>query len=210
MDRLNDDRDLDRALESDAAKSTDANRDPISGTPGSHPVGTGIGAAGAGATGAVIGGAVGGPVGAVVGAAIGAVAGGLAGKGVAEAIDPTAEDAYWRDNYNTRPYVQADRGYEYYQPAYQYGWESRAQHANRSWDEVESDLEGGWEKVKGASRVTWNEAKSATKDAWHRVEKSADRDTSRVSNAAVSNPRAISGDAGNLGAAGFGRSGSGL
>jgi len=28
--------------------------------------------------------------------AVGAVVGGLAGKGVAEMIDPTAEEAYWR------------------------------------------------------------------------------------------------------------------
>src|SRR6188508_1869721 len=78
--------------------SRDMNRDPITGEPGSHPVGTGVGAAGGGAAGAAIG-SVGGPVGTAVGAVIGAVAGGLAGKGVAEAIDPTAENAYWEKNY---------------------------------------------------------------------------------------------------------------
>src|SRR3954463_13774531 len=83
----------------------DRNPDPITGAPGSHPIGTGVGAAGAGAAGAAIG-AVAGPVGAAVGAVVGAVAGGLAGKGVAEAVNPTEEDAYWRDNYSTRPYVQ--------------------------------------------------------------------------------------------------------
>mgnify|MGYP003391712891 CR=1 FL=1 len=30
-------------------------------------------------------------------AAVGAIVGGLAGKGVAEMVDPTAEDAYWRE-----------------------------------------------------------------------------------------------------------------
>ena len=66
-----------------------ANRDPITGTPGAHPVGTGVGAAAGGvAAGAAVG-SVAGPVGTVVGAAVGAVAGGLAGKGVAEKIDPT-------------------------------------------------------------------------------------------------------------------------
>ena len=175
MDNLNEDRDLNRNRDLDA-KKPDANRDPISGAPGAHPVGTGVGAAGAGATGAAIGGVVGGPVGAVVGAAIGAVAGGLAGKGVAEAIDPTTEDTYWRDNYSTRPYAQADRGYEYYQPAYRYGWESRTQNASRSFDEAQSDLERGWDKFKGASKLTWNEAKGATRDAWNRVENATTRD----------------------------------
>ncbi len=66
-----------------------ANRDPITGEPGAHPVGTALGAtAGAVAAGAAVG-SVAGPVGTVVGAAVGAVAGGLAGKGVAEQVDPT-------------------------------------------------------------------------------------------------------------------------
>ena len=55
------------ALMADPKKPADANRDPISGAPGAHPVGVGAGAAGGGATGAAVGGAVGGPVGAVVG-----------------------------------------------------------------------------------------------------------------------------------------------
>ena len=196
MDNL----DADRGRDLD--EKPNANRDPISGAPGAHPIGTGVGAAGAGATGAVIGGAVGGPVGAVVGAAVGAVAGGLAGKGVAEAIDPTVEDAYWRENYSTRPYAQADRAYEYYHPAYRYGWESRMRNGTRQWDEVESDLERGWDKFKGESKLTWSEAKFAAKDAWNRIP-STDRDTARVSNPAVESSRAISGDVGNFGAANF-------
>lgn len=148
----------------------DANRDPISGQPGAHPIGTGAGAGAAGATGAAIGGAVGGPIGAVVGAAVGAVAGGLAGKGAAELVNPTVEDAYWRDNYRTRPYAKADLGYETYQPAYKYGWESRSRYAGKSYDDVETDLERGWESAKGTSKMAWSEAKGAVRDAWHRVD----------------------------------------
>ncbi len=66
----------------------DANRDPLTGEPGSHPVGTGVGALGAGAAGGAIG-AVGGPIGAGIGAAVGAVIGGLGGKAAAEHFDPT-------------------------------------------------------------------------------------------------------------------------
>ena len=85
--------------QADRKIGADANRDPITGTPGAHPVGTGVGAAGGAAAGAAIG-AIGGPIGAAVGLVAGAVAGGLAGKGVAETIDPTVEDAYWRKNYS--------------------------------------------------------------------------------------------------------------
>ena len=53
---------------------TDANRDPLTGAPGSHPVGTATGAVAGGAAGAAVGSAAG-PVGTVVGAAVGAVVG---------------------------------------------------------------------------------------------------------------------------------------
>src|SRR5687768_3673012 len=101
-------------------KEKDENRDPITDAPGAHPVGVGVGAAGAGAAGALIG-SVAGPVGSAVGAVVGAVAGGLAGKGVAEAVNPTAEDAYWRDEYRNRPYYDAGTTYDEYAPAYRYG-----------------------------------------------------------------------------------------
>ena len=51
-------------------RDKDLNRDPISGKPGAHPVGTGAGAASGGAAGAAAGMAVGGPAGSVVGAAV--------------------------------------------------------------------------------------------------------------------------------------------
>src|ERR1051325_9811391 len=93
-------------------QTRDTNPDPLTGEPGSHPVGRGIGAAISGAAAGVAGGALGGPIGAVAGAAIGAVAGGLAGKAVEEEFDPTAEDAYWRANYRNRPYVEKGAAYE--------------------------------------------------------------------------------------------------
>src|SRR4051812_12617330 len=97
--------------------SRDSNPDPLTGEPGSHPIGTGIGAAGGGMAGAAIG-AVGGPVGVAVGAAIGAVVGGLSGKGVAEAIDPTVENAYWQENYRHEPYYENGLEFSDYEPAY--------------------------------------------------------------------------------------------
>src|SRR5918999_2352753 len=92
-------------------RDPDANRDPISGAPGSHPVGTAIGATGGAAAGAAIG-SVAGPVGTVVGTAVGAVAGGLAGKGAAEAVNPTLEDEYWRAQLPTRPHRDQGGSYE--------------------------------------------------------------------------------------------------
>src|SRR3954466_16172595 len=69
------------------------------------------GVAGGAAAGAAIGGMTG-PVGAAVGATIGAVAGALAGR--AAKADPVAEEAYWRDNYSGRDYVEAGSSFDDY------------------------------------------------------------------------------------------------
>lgn len=163
-----------------SGKQRDANPDPITGAPGSHPVGTGLGAAAGGAAGVAAGAAAGAaigatttgpaaPIGAVVGAVVGAVAGGLAGKGIAEKIDPTAEEAYWRENYQRRPYVKSGSRYDEYQAAYQYGVEARAQHPGESWENVREELRRGWNQRRGASSLTWPEAESAAFDAWSRA-----------------------------------------
>ncbi len=148
-----------------------SNPDPITKEPGSHPVGTGAGAAGGAAAGAAVGGAVGGPVGAVVGGAVGAVAGGAAGHGAAEAVNPTVEEAYWRKNWKDRPYVTPGKDYDDYSSAYRYGWESagRADYQSKKFEDVENDLESGWSRARGASTTTWVDARDATRDAWNRV-----------------------------------------
>ena len=57
------------------SNSVSPNRDPITGAPGAHPIGTGVGAlAGAVATGAAVG-TVAGPIGTLARAAAGAIAG---------------------------------------------------------------------------------------------------------------------------------------
>jgi hypothetical protein len=150
------------------ARPTDANRDPITDAPGAHPVGTGVGALLGGAAAGAATGTVAGPIGTVIGAAVGAVVGGLAGKGVAESIDPTREDAYWRENYKSRPYV-GDGTYDDFGPAYGYGVSSYGKHSGRSFDEVESDLGRDWSTARGTSSLSWDRAKNATRDAWDRV-----------------------------------------
>ncbi|MBV9658663.1 MAG: hypothetical protein JO295_11190 [Verrucomicrobia bacterium] len=148
--------------------SRDTNPDPITGAPGSHPVGTGIGAAGAGATGAAIGAAVGGPVGAVVGATIGAVAGGAAGHGVAEAIDPTAHDAYWRENHARQSFAGTG-GYDQYRSAYRTGYMGAGRYGSRSFDESENELRNDYESAKDSASVSWEHAKHATRAAFDRA-----------------------------------------
>ena len=155
----------------------DANRDPITGAPGAHPVGTGLGAAAGGAaTGAAIG-SVAGPVGTAAGIVAGAVVGGLAGKGVAEKIDPTVEDSYWRENYRERDYVSDGDTYESFQPAYRTGYEGRAKYAGKTYDQAEADLKRDYEKCRGANCPDWDRAKLATRDAWERIDETEETDS---------------------------------
>ena len=147
----------------------DVNRDPLSGTPGAHPIGTGVGAAlGGAAAGAAVG-TVAGPVGTIIGAAVGAVAGGLAGKEVAEIIDPTLEETYWRENYTDRPYANG-AGFDEFAPAYRYGVETWRKYPGGQFDDLEPELARGWETYRGASSLEWESAQPAARDAWDRLE----------------------------------------
>jgi hypothetical protein len=65
-------------------------------------------------------------------------------------IDFAAEDAYWKTNYATRPYVTTEYGYDDYAPAYRYGAEAYGQHSRRNWEEAEADLARGWTRPRPA------------------------------------------------------------
>jgi uncharacterized protein YcfJ len=151
-------------------EATDANRDPISGKRGSHPVGTGVGATGGAVAGAAIG-SVAGPVGTAVGLATGAVVGGLAGKGVAEKLDPTVEDTYWKTNYAKQKYVEGNVPFATYQLAYRTGYEGHNRYSGKKYQEVEADLQRDYERSAGHATLAWDKAKHATRDAWNRGEK---------------------------------------
>jgi len=153
-----------------------ANRDPITGEPGAHPVATGVGAAGVGGAATIVGGVVGGPVGAVVGAVVGSVVGGLVGKSTAEAIDPTVEDNHWRDNYSSRPYFEQGTLYEDYQDAYRTGYEGYKRYGNsgRTYSDIESDLQRDYQ-TNHSGRLAWEKAKYAVRDAWDRASASGNR-----------------------------------
>lgn len=149
--------------------TAEPNLDPITGAPGAHPIGTGLGAAIGGAAAGAMTGTAAGPVGTLVGTVLGAIVGGLAGKSVAETVDPTREDLYWRENYADRPYVQAGASYDDYGPAYGYGVAAYGRYFGRGFDEVEAELAREWMAARSGSRLPWEQARHATRDAWERV-----------------------------------------
>ena len=146
----------------------DLNRDPITDEPGAHPIGTGIGAAGGAVAGAAAG-SVAGPVGAAVGGVVGAVVGGLAGKAAGEAVNPTAEEAFWRDNYNKEPYYEQGRSFDDYSPAYRLGLSGRERYQD-SWNSAEPNLASEWDTNRGSSSLDWERARPASQAAWSRAD----------------------------------------
>lgn len=153
-------------------EARDMNRDPITGAPGSHPVGVGVGGTGGAVAGAAIG-SLAGPIGTLIGGAVGAIAGAAAGKGVAERIDPTGEVEYWRGEHVNRAYV--DTKYDYdrdYAPAYTYGTEVRSRHMDRPWDQsLEAEVRQGWEQARNGSQLQWEQARDAVRDAFDRSDR---------------------------------------
>lgn len=160
----------DNLREAEDEANADANRDPITGAPGAHPVGTGVGATSVGLAGAAIGVAVGGPIGGAVGLVAGAVAGGLAGKGVAEKMDPTVEDLYWKENYLSRSYVDRNAPFSTYQQAYRTGYEGRGRYPGKRFEDAETELQRDYETARRADSLAWDKARYATRDAWDRGE----------------------------------------
>ena len=80
------------------------------------------------------------------------------------------EDTFWKSNFRSRPYASsAGRDYDYYQPAYRYGFDASNQFKGRNWDDVENELSQGWESYKDRGASTWAQIKDAVHDAWDRV-----------------------------------------
>ena len=152
------------------ANVADLNRDPITGTPGAHPLGAGAGAASGGVAGAAVGMSMGGPVGSLIGAAVGAVAGGLAGKSAAESVNPTAEELFWKETYIREPYFVKGRTYEYYAPAFRAGWEGRVRHDGRTFEAAEPELKVNYDLAKSELDPGWPEVRAAARAAWVRVD----------------------------------------
>jgi hypothetical protein len=161
------------------------NPDPITGAPGSHPIEAGIGAAVAGAAGGLAVAVVAGPLAAAVGAAVGAVAGGYAGKGIGELIDPTKEDNWLRDHFESFEYPEPDETFETYEPAYRYGGEIEARYGDAGWDAIVDDVEKEWSQSQYYPGMKWPKAREGVKDAYERsVEIRKERSQQRVSDSA--------------------------
>lgn len=84
-------------------------------------------------------------------------------------IDPDAEEAYWRENYSSRPYIIHGATFNEYRPAFRFGVHAYGRHEDHSFEHAEPDLMRDWDHVKGMSSLSWEGARPAVSDAWRRV-----------------------------------------
>jgi hypothetical protein len=77
--------------------------------------------------------------------------------------------SWWQQNYNTRPYVSADRRFEDYEPGYRFGYEAANRYRGRNFNDVELNLRSDWDRYEGRGQSTWDHVKDAVRDAWDKV-----------------------------------------
>ena len=84
------------------------------------------------------------------------------------AINPTAEEAYWRQAFQREPYYRAEFSYEDYGPAYRVGYTAPVRR-HGEFDQLETELAGDFQQVRGRSRLRWEDAREAARAAWRRA-----------------------------------------
>jgi len=144
-----------------------------------HVIGTGTGAVAGAIAGAAVG-AMAGPLGMAAGAAVGSILGAGAGDSLAEVVNPTVYEDYWKANFQTTPYYAAGREWTDYEPAYQLGYSAYDSNRGRKFADVEADLQRNWDATRGNSKLAWVDARGAVHDGWEYVERGSLGDTIRV------------------------------
>jgi len=133
------------------------------------PLNIGAGAMLGGAAGAAMGTAMTGPIGGMTGSglAAGALVGGLVGMDARRKIDPTEQDAYWREQHPSESYAVGEP-YEIYEPAYRAGYEGYDRHSGQKFEDVEEDIREKYHSHKAG--LPWEKARPAAHAAWARAE----------------------------------------
>jgi len=121
--------------------------------------------------GRVVAGAVGTAAGIAAGAASAAAgaASALVGKVPTPKIDAANEELYWREHFASEPYFDSSFSFEDYLPAWRVGWEGRARHPGRKFEDVEQDLKAEFHWNRGESRLLWDQAREAARAAFERL-----------------------------------------
>ena len=77
--------------------------------------------------------------------------------------------SWWQQNFNSRPYVSADRRFEDYEPSYRFGYAAANRYRGRNFNDIELNLRSDWDRHEGRGNSTWDHVKDAVRDAWDKV-----------------------------------------
>ena len=93
---------------------------------------------------------------------------GLMGSG--SALDWPTEDRFWQGAYPDLTFINADRSYDFYRPAFRFGSEAAAGRGNRTFDELEPELRNRWDSYEhcGPNPGSWEDVRPAVRAAWDR------------------------------------------
>jgi hypothetical protein len=83
-------------------------------------------------------------------------------------IDPTTEDNWLRENFESRPYAEKGDTFDTFTPAYRYGARAESLYGDADFDAMDEDLERDWE-VNDVDELPWTRARGAVKDAYDRT-----------------------------------------
>ena len=83
--------------------------------------------------------------------------------------DWTTEERYWQENWRTRPYAAADLDFDYYKPAYRYGFEASRLHRGKTWEDIKTELRAGWDTYQYRGKTAWENIEEAVQDGWRRA-----------------------------------------
>ncbi len=87
----------------------------------------------------------------------------------ARVVNPTAEDAYWREALQRQAFYRPELSYDDYSPALRVGYTGPVRRGEHDFAQVEPQLCEDWKRVKGRSRLSWPDARPAARAAWNRA-----------------------------------------
>lgn len=81
-------------------------------------------------------------------------------------------DSWFQDEVEELEGLQADRGYEYYRPGFQYGWEAAGRYRGRGWPDASGEVEREWRSANtGRADRDWEDYRHAIRHAFERAMK---------------------------------------
>jgi hypothetical protein len=84
-------------------------------------------------------------------------------------LNPIEQDLFWRRRFPREPYFEEGSEYADYAPAYRVGYESYPEHAGRSFDAMEPDLQARYDRDRSPSSLDWPRVRAAARAAWDRA-----------------------------------------